>query len=82
VKSLAAEINLEEPWKSPNAEILDKMSLGDWANSVRNFWMQSTVDFFRWIVEAVYTYDIKEISLLWFLWTLQGGKQNGSLIFR
>ncbi|CAG8073857.1 unnamed protein product [Penicillium olsonii] len=70
INTLASTINLEEPWKSPNATILDSMTLETFINS-RIFTAESRM-LLGILVPGILSVEMREPSLLYALWGVAG----------
>ncbi|CAG8380819.1 unnamed protein product [Penicillium salamii] len=70
INTLASRINLEEPWNSPNATILDSMTLETFINS-RIFTTESRM-LLGIVVPGILSVEAREPSLLYALWGIAG----------
>ncbi|CAG8221900.1 unnamed protein product [Penicillium salamii] len=70
INTLASTINLEEPWNSPNATILDSMTLETFINS-RIFTTESRM-LLGIVVPGILSVEAREPSLLYALWGIAG----------
>ncbi|CAI7594717.1 unnamed protein product [Penicillium bialowiezense] len=70
INTLASTINLEEPWKSPNATALDAMTLETFVNS-RILTAESRM-LLNVAVPAILSAEMREISLLYTLLVIAG----------
>ncbi|TDL99089.1 MAG: flavin monoamine oxidase family protein [Flavobacteriaceae bacterium] len=69
---LAQTINLEEPWKSKDAEKWDGMTLRTWMN--KNLLTKKAKFLFQVGIEAVWSADPSELSMLHVLFYIKSGK--------
>lgn len=71
IDRLAARVPLEEPWRALGAERLDKETVATWKR--RNVRTKLGRDFLRVVVEAVFSAEPEDISMLHFLFYLHSG---------
>ena len=70
INTLASTIDLEEPWKSPNAAALDSITLETYVNS--HVFTAETRMLLNVAVPAIASAELREISLLYALWGIAG----------
>ncbi|KAJ9621369.1 hypothetical protein H2204_011930 [Knufia peltigerae] len=70
-EAMAEKIDLEEPWKSPNAEYLDSMTLEEWLQ--RQTWTKAAKDLFRVTADLLWGTSTSQLSLLHCLWFSKAG---------
>jgi monoamine oxidase len=70
INTLANTIDLEEPWKSPNAKVLDSMTLETFVNS--RLFMADSRMLLNVVVPAILSTEMREPSLLYTLWGISG----------
>ncbi|KAJ9646852.1 hypothetical protein H2204_000544 [Knufia peltigerae] len=70
-EAMAATADLEEPWKTPNAQELDNMTVEEWMR--RHVWTRSARDMMRLAVECIWGAPASRISLLHGLWYSKAG---------
>ena len=75
---MAKDIDLAEPWKTPNARQLDSMTLATWMKGQMLF--DVARQFFRIAVEAIWAADPAEISLLHALFYVKSGRNLDTLM--
>ena len=75
---MAKDIDLTEPWKTPNARQLDSMTLATWMKGQMRF--DVARQFFRVAVEAIWAADPAEISLLHALFYVKSGRNVDTLM--
>ena len=68
---MAARVPLEAPWEAPGAERLDSQTAATWIR--RNVATRTGRDFLRVIIEAVFSAEPEDISMLHFLFYLHSG---------
>ena len=71
IDRLAARVPLEAPWEAPGAERLDSQTAATWIR--RNVATRTGRDFLRVIIEAVFSAEPEDISMLHFLFYLHSG---------
>jgi len=71
IDSLAARIPLEAPWEAKNARRLDSETVASWTR--RNVRTRLGRDFLRVVVEAVFSAEPEDISMLHFLFYMHSG---------
>lgn len=70
-EALANQVNLEQPWKTPDAEKLDNTTIEEW---IRNqCWTSRGQDLFRLAIKATWAAAPSQISLLHGLWYSKAG---------
>jgi monoamine oxidase len=63
---IGEQINVEEPWNSPNAKQLDQTSYGEFVD--RTCWTAKARRFAKFFININVTCEPYEASLLWFAW--------------
>ena len=71
IDRLSRKVPLEAPWTGPNAERLDSETVASWSR--RNLRTRLGRDFLRVVVEAVFSAEPEDISMLHFLFYLHSG---------
>jgi monoamine oxidase len=71
IDRLAASVPLEAPWEAPRARRLDAETVASWVR--RNVRSRLGRDFMRVVVEAVFSAEPEDISMLHFLFYLHSG---------
>ena len=71
IDRLAATVPLERPWETPNACRLDSETVASWLR--RNVRTRNGRDFMRVLVEAIFSAEPEDISMLHFLFYLHSG---------
>lgn len=62
LESLAATVNLEEPWNTTNAAKFDNMTFGEWLN--RNCWTKASREYITLAAEIIWGAGTSEFSAL------------------
>ncbi|MFC5176234.1 flavin monoamine oxidase family protein [Nocardioides taihuensis] len=75
---LAARTDLERPWESPDAEVLDGQTFASWIH--RNLRTPSGRAYFRIACEAVFAADASDVSLLHALFYSHSGTDLETLL--
>jgi monoamine oxidase len=65
------KINLSEPWMSPKAGDLDKMTAKEYLNSI--VWLKSVRSTVEIAIRTIFGCEDHEISALYFLWVMKSG---------
>ena len=68
---LANSVNVESPWLTPNADQLDKQSVGSWIES--RGWTQEAKHAVRGAVHSLVCSSPDSVSLLFWLWLVRSG---------
>ena len=71
IDRLAAKVPLEAPWEAPNARRLDSETVATWTR--RNVRTKLGREFLRVVVEAVFSAEPEDISMLHFLFYMHSG---------
>ncbi len=78
IDRLAAKVPLDAPWSAPKARALDAQTVASWARlNVRTKLGRETL---RVMVEAVFSAEPEDISMLHFLFYLHSGKDLDNLL--
>lgn len=78
INRLSKKIDLKQPWRSPEAEKLDEVSLAHWMR--KNMWFKEARTFFTIAIEAIFAAPPQEISLLHTLFYVKSGRDLDSLM--
>lgn len=78
MNKLSKKVNLESPWLTPGAELLDNLTLADWMQKQMRF--ETARRFFKVAAEAIWAADPSEISLLHALFYTKSGKDLDTLM--
>ncbi|KIW54866.1 hypothetical protein PV05_07198 [Exophiala xenobiotica] len=70
-ESMADKVNLEEPWKTRDAEKLHNMTLDEWIR--RRLWTRAAKDLIRVTAELIWGTSASQLSLLHCLWYTKAG---------
>ena len=71
VRSLVAQVPLEEPWTAPRAKEWDRITMDEWMRAeIRN---PVARDLLRLMVQGLFTVEPEEVSLLFFLSYVRSG---------
>ncbi len=70
-ESVADKVNLEEPWKTRDAEKLHNMTLDEWIR--RRLWTRAAKDLIRVTAELIWGTSASQLSLLHCLWYTKAG---------
>jgi hypothetical protein len=65
------QINLSEPWMSPKAGDLDKMTAKEYLNSI--VWLKPVRSTVEIAIRTIFGCEDHEISALYFLWVMKSG---------
>jgi hypothetical protein len=65
------QINLSEPWMSPKAEDLDKMTAKEYLDSI--IWLKPVRSTVEIAIRTIFGCEVHEISALYFLWVMKSG---------
>eukprot|EP00004_Rigifila_ramosa_P018877 TRINITY_DN4741_c0_g1_i2.p1 TRINITY_DN4741_c0_g1~~TRINITY_DN4741_c0_g1_i2.p1 ORF type:complete len:434 (-),score=96.74 TRINITY_DN4741_c0_g1_i2:196-1497(-) len=76
INHLASTIVVAHPEKSPNAKVLDSMTVASWLD--KHAWTEGAKKLCGVVAQAVWAAEPEEMSMLYFLWYC---KQNGSFDF-
>lgn len=77
INRLAARVPLDRPWDAPNAWRLDSETVASWIR--RNVRTRLGREFLRVVVEAVFSAEPEDISMLHFLFYLHSGRDLDTL---
>jgi len=72
IDRLSARVPLEAPWTAPDAAVLDSETIASWMR--RNVRTRLGRDFLRVVIEAVFSAEPEDISMLHFLFYLRSGQ--------
>lgn len=78
INKLSKTVNLAEPWKAPDAERFDKLTLADWMQEQMSY--QTARTFFQIAVGAIWAADPTEFSLLHALFYTRSGRDLDTLM--
>ncbi len=78
INKLSKTVNLAEPWKTPDAERLDSLTLADWMQSQMSY--ETARSFFSIAVGAIWAADPTEFSLLHALFYVRSGRDLDTLM--
>ncbi|EKT76932.1 putative flavin-containing monoamine oxidase A [Rhodococcus opacus M213] len=78
IDTMAAEINVESPWESNDADSLDRQTLDGWLTE--NTDDPLALRYFRFIVPALFSAESPELSLLHFLFYMKSGTSLATLV--
>ena len=76
-EALAKMINLEQPWKTPNAMELDSMTVREWVH--KKCWTKGAKDSMRFAVDLIWGQNWSNVSMLHALWYCRAGVSFESL---
>ncbi|CAI0649128.1 unnamed protein product [Colletotrichum noveboracense] len=69
-EKLCDTVNMEEPWKTPNAEALDRMTVHEWMK--KKAWTQATIDMGNMAFESTIAANTSCISMLHAMFFFKG----------
>jgi monoamine oxidase len=65
-ETIADTVNREEPLNTPNAHVIDNMTMEDWVR--KQVWTKSATDMFRVANQCIWGASAAQLSLLQGLW--------------